>query len=423
MPLNLLRIFGVLIGMLLIGNWFQSGQVQFAATPVPDRIQYVAYQTAASEEDNLFDGIFNEELLNKNPLSSSDQMKADALVGSVKASEWLGPLAPIAISPFFGITCLCLLSQFGGDYLPMNSFISSNPVLNSPTVLWVFIGLTLLTSLPRLTKVSKPAAQAIDQVEAWAGIITLLVIRFAAYQTPASEGIAMVVDDQVVRMGFIDVSADVLLSAAAVINIVVINTVKFFYEMMVWLIPFPFVDALLEAGNKLTCAALMGIYAYSPTAATLLNLLIFVICLLMFAWIKRRVGYMRSILFDPIMAKVSQSFGTPRGEQLEVFPDQALGPFPAKARLILLPGDDGWQLEQHRFLLRPRVMMLSRSVQQLAMKRGFLVNRIEMAGDVPGKLLFTRRYSGKLELLSERLGVPLVESVAEPVVELAELGA
>ena len=422
MSLNLLRITGVLLGVLLIGSWYQSGSVRFASTPVPDRMQSVAYQTSASGDDNLFDGIFNEELLNKNPLSPVDQMKADALVGSVKTSEWLGPLAPIAISPFFGITCLCLLSQFGGDYLPMNSFISSNPVLNSPTVLWVFVGLTLLTSLPRLTKVSKPAAQAIDQVEAWAGIITLLVIRFAASQTPAGEGIAVLVEDPIVRMGFIDVSADVLLSLAAVINIVVINTVKFFYEMMVWLIPFPFVDAMLEAGNKLTCAGLMGIYAYSPTVATFLNLILFVVCLLMFAWIKRRVGYMRSILLDPIMAKVSQSFGVPVHDHLHVFPDKALGPFPAKARLMLRPSDDGWQLERHRFLWRPRVMVLSRSAQDLAMRRGFLVNRIELTGEVAGKLLFTRRYSGQLEQLSRRLGVPLYEGVEEVVVELAEMG-
>jgi hypothetical protein len=116
--------------------------------------------------------------LTENPLSLGDQQQAQALTQSIQAAEWLGPLAPIAISPFFGITCLAAISQFGGDFLPVNSFVSNNPVLNNPTIFWIFLALTLLTSLPRFTKVSKPAAQAIDQVEAYAGIITILIIRF-----------------------------------------------------------------------------------------------------------------------------------------------------------------------------------------------------------------------------------------------------
>jgi hypothetical protein len=69
--------------------------------------------------------------LTEDPLTAVDQEKISALTGSL---DWLGPLAPIAISPFFGITILSGLSQFGGDLLPDNSFISNNPVLNNPAV-------------------------------------------------------------------------------------------------------------------------------------------------------------------------------------------------------------------------------------------------------------------------------------------------
>ena len=97
------------------------------------------------------------------------------VVQSITTSEWLGPLAPIAISPFFGITCLAGMSQFGGDYLPLNSFVSDNAALKSPVVFWIFLVLTVMTSVPRLTKVSKPVAQGLDQIETYAGIITILV--------------------------------------------------------------------------------------------------------------------------------------------------------------------------------------------------------------------------------------------------------
>ena len=99
--------------------------------------------------------------LTEDPLTSSDSAKIDRIATSVNWAEWLGPLAPIAISPFFGITILAGISQFGGSWVE-NSFISNNPVLSNPAVFWVFLCLTIMTSLPRFTKVSKPAAQAID---------------------------------------------------------------------------------------------------------------------------------------------------------------------------------------------------------------------------------------------------------------------
>ena len=61
--------------------------------------------------------------------------------------------------------------------MPVNEFLSNNAVLKNPAVFWVFLVLTLLTSIPRFTKVSKPAAQAIDQLEAYAGIITIILLR------------------------------------------------------------------------------------------------------------------------------------------------------------------------------------------------------------------------------------------------------
>ena len=231
------------------------------------------------------------ELLD-NPLSRSDMSKANGLAGSVRASEWLGPLAPIAISPFFGVTLLAGLAQFGADWMPVNQFLSNNAILKNPAVFWVFLILTLLTSIPRFTKVSKPAAQAIDQLEAYAGIITIILLRVMMMpeEAPMAEGpIAM-------QAGFFSMTADTLMCVAAIINIVVINTVKFFFEVSVWLIPFPFVDAMLEVANKSACVALMAVYAYNPVIATILNLIIFTACLIAFRWIHRRTVYLRTML-------------------------------------------------------------------------------------------------------------------------------
>jgi len=338
-------------------------------------------------------------------LTSADAAKIDNITSSIKASEWLGPLAPIAISPFFGITILAGISQFGGSWVE-NSFISDNPVLSNPAVFWVFLCLTIMTSLPRFTKVSKPAAQAIDQLEAYAGIITIVLIRVVTSMSDSgSMGGIGANTAMVVEMGVVTMGVDVLLSLAAIVNIFVINTVKFFFEVLVWLIPFPMVDAALEVTNKSLCAGLMAVYAWSPTVATIINLFIFIGCLFAFRWINRRVQYMRSVLCDPIWNLVSSGHGIPSRQELVVFPQKGIAGFPAKTKLLLQPNGDGWQLIKPRWFLPSKVVQLSRTSHQMEMQSGMLLNSIDVSGDHADKLLFSKRYARHLDQLAKLINV------------------
>jgi len=343
--------------------------------------------------------------LTEDPLTSNDAAKIDNIRSSIKWSEWLGPLAPIAISPFFGITILAGISQFGGSWIE-NSFVSDNPVLSNPAVFWVFLCLTIMTSLPRLTKVSKPAAQALDQLEAYAGIITIVLIRLVTSMGDSGSLVASGADaEMAVQMGIFSMGADVLLSLAGIINIFVINTVKFFFEVMVWLIPFPMVDVALELTNKSLCVGLMAIYAWSPTVATIINLVIFIACLFAFRWINRRVHYMRSVLCDPIWNLISPGHATPSKPELVVFPQTGIAGFPAKTKLLLQPSDEGWQLTRSRWFLPAKVVLLPRSSHQMEMQTGMLLNSINVSGDKSDKLLFSKRYARHLDELAELINV------------------
>jgi len=361
--------------------------------------------------------------LTTDPLTADDHELVQGLAGTVSAMEWLGPLAPIAISPFFGLACLCGISQYGDGWLPLNAFVSDNPVLQNPAVLWTFVILTVVTSLPRLTKVSKPVGQAIDQLEAWSGIISIIVIRIAsATSDPATEATAMTAVP-VLHCGFFSMSADVLFSIAAIINILVINTIKFFFEVSVWLMPIPFVDAILEAANKSVCAALMAVYAWSPFWATMLNLVIFAACLFAFRWCKRQVTYMRSILFDPIWAMVQKSYGQPKENELTVFPQGELGPFAAREQLQLVDAGDSWELCKNRLLLPSKSHSIPKADHSLTVERGLIVNKIAIGGGgEPATLMFTRRFNDHLDQLAEMLSMQVAEgekrsSVSDLVME------
>ena len=208
---------------------------------------------------------------------------------------------------------------------------------------------------------------------------------------------------------------------AAIVNILVINTVKFFFEVSVWLMPFPFVDAMLEAANKSVCAALMAVYAFSPMWATILNLVIFLACFAAFRWVKRQTAYMRTILWDPLRSMVQKSYGVPTAKQLTVFPQQEIGPFAVREQLQLIDRGDDWELLQKRLLFPSRSHILPKSTSRLEIAPGLIVNRINVASDSgSSSLLFTRRYNGDLPKLAGLLGVPMAQpSKAPSVVDLA----
>ena len=347
--------------------------------------------------------------MSEDQLSAADLAAANQMVETLAPADWLGPLAPVALSPFFGITCLSGLALWSPDWMPGNGLLNSATPLKNPTLFWSFAALTIITSLPRLSKVSKPIAAAVDKVEAYAGIITLIIIRFMA-----SPSDAWIDSPEIVEAGIVSSSIDVFLYGAMVINVLVINSVKFFFEFLIWLTPIPFLDACFEVANKAACVFLMAIYSFSPTLATLLNITMFVVCLLVLRWISRRVKFYRHMMFDSLWPMVSATYGRPSTAELIVFPKHDWRGFQDKACLTLKRNDDGWLLHQTRLLRSPLMADLPPDAK-LTIKQGWLTNTIEINGEQPVVMIFSRRYHARLQDVADLLGaeVEVTESASD----------
>lgn len=352
-------------------------------------------------------------------LTPADRAQADQITQFVSTAEWLGPLGAVALSPFFGITCLAGMAQFGeGTWLEQNHFISTNPVLKHPAMFWTFLVLTVLTSLPRLTKISKPIAQALDQLETYAGIITLVVIRVVAAVEQQGVDESTVA---VVSMGMFSLTYDVILMIAAVINIFVINTVRFFFEVLVWVTPIPAIDALFEAANKAICAFLLAVYAFSPLAALVLNGLIFLACAVVFRWVWRRVDYARHVLSAFVWSTIGRRRYPVPDTEFVVFADGTIGPFPSRSRLILRRSEEGWELVKPRWTGGERTWALN-NAKTATISPGLFAHRLEFQSDPPVRVIFSFRYSTDLSELADRFKFELEggnETEATPVVPLA----
>jgi hypothetical protein len=223
----------------------------------------------------------------------------------VAAQDWLGPISAIALSPFFGLACLSGIATYGPDWVRNSPLLSVSGPLNNPVLFWIMAALTVVTSLPRWTKFSKPIAMALEKVEAYSAIIILIAIRISASAVDASTSPEVAMTTPVLyQAGVLSLPLEILLSLALAINLIVVNTVKIVIDFLVWLTPIPAIDVTLDAIGKGIVAILLGLYAFSPLLATFLNFLIFFFSAMVFFSAKRLIVYFREIYIRPTIQRV-----------------------------------------------------------------------------------------------------------------------
>ena len=366
----------------------------------------VSLQTPSSAQQP--DASLLPDSLKPDDFDAKEIAAVNSVVSSLNVADWLGPLAPVALSPFFGLACLSGLSIWGPQWMTDNALLVSIGPLKNPWVFAVFALLTVVTSVPRLSKVSKPFAQAMDQLESYSVIVILVLIKVIGSFGGGADSLETGPPVAIVQMGVLSFSADALLTVAMVINLFVINSVKFFFEVLIWLTPIPAVDAMFELANKTVCAALMALYAFSPTLALAINLGLLVAALFVFRWVHRRLTFYRSIFTDLILSRIWPAYGRPKGTGLVAFAKSAREPFESKTRWHLRPMGDGrweatrrglwgtglwgtgalWGTEQHLFT----------TVTAVRMRCGWVMHclEIQVSDGPPYEFHVSRRFDGAM---------------------------
>lgn len=289
----------------------------------------------------------------------------------------LGPLSPLAMSPFFGVTVLSGLAQWEsttwlGPWLSDQTLVAKSPVLKHPATFWIFLALTVLTSLPRLTKVSKPLAQALDWVESYSVLLITLVIFGVGWATESADGARTLAaglsgvglsgagsdavgSAGVAQAGIVALTWGAVLMVAATINYLVVHSVRFLLELLVWLSPVPLVDALFEGLNKTLCLGLLLLYAFSPLLSLLLNIAIFAGCLWLYAWLKPRLDYHWHFWIEPWWQWWFPNYRAFDGRHLWCFAEQDFGPFRRYDRLQVYVWEGKWMMIRYDWFWRKKV--------------------------------------------------------------------
>ncbi|MCY2975115.1 MAG: hypothetical protein NTW52_10675 [Planctomycetota bacterium] len=225
-------------------------------------------------------------------------------------ADWMGPLAPIALSPFFGLACLSGIATFGPEWLQQRSMFGGSSMLNNPLLFWSMAVLTIVTSLPRLSKVSKPIALAAEKLETYSVIIIMIAMRLLSGSEDGGVESVTFAAPGFLSAGIATMPLDLVIGLVTAVNIFVINGVKVFFEFIVWLSPIPTIDAIAEVANKMLSACLMAVYVWSPLLATVLNLIVLAACAMVFLWTQRRLAYYIDMIVCPIAAIVFGSWAS-----------------------------------------------------------------------------------------------------------------
>ncbi len=351
----------------------------------------------------------------------TDQQKGQRLIEKLPI-ETLGPLAPVAMSPFFGLACLSGSSMLcKAGLLPDNEFLQGNEVLSNGLVFVLFAGLAVVTSVPRLVSTSKIFAESMDRVETYAGIISYGVILMAAQNAGASE-----TEVAVYSAGVFSITSNGLLAIAAAVNIFVISSVRLFFELLVLISPIPTLDAMFECANKTVAGIIACIYAFNPMLAFTLNVILFLFCLVIFRWVNRRINYMKAVLLEPfllgllrgilhrpnydpdarILRKLSSSLP---GVDLVIkcFPMRKMGKFKTKQRCCLAFADEGPALVRFNLTKAPLIQKLDAAKLSADVEHGLLAYSLTLQTEhKPTELVFGRVYTGKLDAIGAKLRQP-----------------
>ncbi|MFK7735802.1 MAG: hypothetical protein AB8B50_07235 [Pirellulaceae bacterium] len=330
-----------------------------------------------------------QESLN-NGLDAETLAAGNAVAQQFATSDWLGPLAPIALSPFFGLAALSGTATYGPEWLQeRSSLFGDGSPLNNPVLFWTMATLAILTSLPRFTKVSKPIALLAENLESYSAVIILVAVRFmgTASGTEVASDPMVLGQPVMLTAGITSLPLDIALAIFAALNVLVINLVKLFFEFMVWLIPIPAIDAIVEATNKSVCAALMGVYLYSPLIATVLNLAILGFSLLVSGWCYRRLCFYREVAGGPILAWLMPSWFRQQGDTFRAFSPERIAGLPSYTPLRLTQQPGTLEI-RGRWLWKSCSKTLTNcSVEQ---KSGLVVEELVLSSD-QGDFVFKHR--------------------------------
>lgn len=322
--------------------------------------------------------------------------------------QQLGLLGPMALNPYLTLLITSIAAKMGFG----NSLIATNPIFDSYLVMFIASLCLVLTILPKLfTKLAAPVSMVAAYVETKAAILINILVMIAPYVLRLESDL---VSSNLYQLSIFPASFELVFSIGiGVYYLIVVMTVRLFFEFMIYLIPVPFIEMLLETVKNGVSFGLIVLAIFFPLLAVFVNIVFFIVCLFLYRKASRYTDKQFFLLAKPLWFSIFKvggglneillpdlQIGKSFDFAIPVIVENRIGPFSAGTRATLLADNDVLILAKKRCFRSPKQYKLELTISIIEI-RNF---KISFFNSEDKEVFFTNNiYKKDIESISKTL--------------------
>lgn len=293
----------------------------------------------------------------------------------VKSASVVGPLG---LSPFFALAAFGLAANVGIWAPPEGLTFVASPLAWGP-----LLALGCLLQFGRSTKLTKPIAELLGTGESLLALVVAALVFLPHLEPNGAASHA--------EAGLADGLLFLTVAGTGLMALVALRTAL---DVLIWLSPIPFVDAMFQAIKLVLTLSLVALAIVSPWAALVVNALLLAGTFLALRWAIRTTTFGLTVAHDLTLGRLEEKRLLPRDPVVSA----DLGPFTvftsevpgtkrrARGELMLRAGR--WFLEVGRLGRSPLSVPLG-DAEKAVLRKGWVSSELVLPG---GTVLLPPRY-------------------------------
>ena len=265
--------------------------------------------------------------------------------------EQFAQLAPMGINPFLTVFLTSVCSKVGFH----NDYVATNPFFDSWIVLIIFGLLFSFTALVGTVFRTNKATAIIGLVDTYLSNKAALIVNAIVIFAPTFISNEPAHAEIVYQLGFLSISFKTfLILSISLYFLIIVMAFKFFIDILIFLSPVPFIDAVLEIIKIVIAAGFVIISIVSPVISVIIAVLMFFVSLFFYRRSVNLINKTKYLIVYPLLNLMrSKQKKLTNGENLSilVLTNKKYGNIKKGVIVRLQKNKNSFELIQKRFLL------------------------------------------------------------------------
>jgi hypothetical protein len=262
--------------------------------------------------------------------------------------EQFAQLAPMGINPYATVFMTAICTKVGFH----NAFVATNPFFDNWFVLVFFGVLFLFTAVVGTIFKTNKATASLALADNYLSNHAALIINFFIILAPTLLSNDVQNEQIVYQAGFLSISFKTLLVLlVSMYFLVVVMSVRFFLDILIFLSPVPFIDSIIEILKIIVTLLFVFISIVSPLTSVIISVLMFMVAIVFYRRSVRLVNSTKYFIIYPILSvfKRKTSIESKAGEfSVLVYTARQIGKI-KKGKIVRLVKE-----QEHFFLVKQR---------------------------------------------------------------------